>query len=105
MTDADQALEAFFADDGLAVHDQAFTLAVMARAARRRLQAELAWLAVACSLAALLLWSLAPGLQRLGRWLGEVLIAAGPVLGVLAMVATVIALTTPRSPRSLHRPA
>jgi hypothetical protein len=99
MTETEKALDAFFADDGLPIRDQAFTLAVMDRAARRRLRLELLRLAGICMLAALVLWSLAPGLQKLGSWLGSVVLAAGPVLGVLALVATVVAFTTPREPR------
>lgn len=99
MTETEKALDAFFADDGLPVRDQAFTLAVMERAARRRLRFELLRLAGICLLAALVLWSLAPGLQKLGGWLGGVVMAAGPALGVLALIATVVGLTTPRTPR------
>lgn len=97
MTEAEQILDAYFADDGLPIRDLAFTHAVMARAARRRLRAELVRLAVLCSLAALVLWSLAPGLQNLGAWAIAVVEAAGPVLSVLALVVTVLWFTTPRA--------
>lgn len=100
MTESERALDAFFADDGLPARDQAFTHAVMARAARRRLRADLARLAGLCALAALVLWSLAPGLQKLGGWLAGVVLAAGPALGVLALVATVVALTSPNPVRT-----
>jgi hypothetical protein len=62
MTDAEQTLDAFFADDGLPARDQAFTLAVMDRVAKRRLRAELVNLAALAGLAALVLWALTPAL-------------------------------------------
>ncbi len=96
MTDAEKTLEAFFADDGLPARDQAFTHAVMRRAAARRLRAELLSLAGASLLGALVLWGLAPWLQPMLGWSARLLEAAGPSLGVLGLVGTVVWFTTPR---------
>lgn len=97
MTDAETTLDAFFADDGLPARDQAFTHAVMRRAAARRLRGELLSLAGVCLLAALVLWGLAPGLLPVLGWLGRLIEAAGPALGVIGLVASVVWFTTPRN--------
>jgi putative flippase GtrA len=97
MTDADKALEDFFADDGLPARDQAFTHAVMKRAAVRRLRAELASLAGICLLGAMVLWALAPALEPLLHWPAQLIVVAGPAVGVMAAVLTLLWITAPRS--------
>src|SRR3569623_3735534 len=94
MTQAEQTLDAFFADDGLPARDQAFTLAVMRRAAKKRLRAELLSLAGICLLAALVLWGLAPGLQPLLGWSARLIEAAGPALGIISLLVSMVSLTS-----------
>lgn len=103
MSDAEQALDAFFADDGLPARDQAFTHAVMARAARKRLRSGLVNLAILCGLGGLLLWSLAPALQSVGAWAAGFVGVAGPVLAVATLVIMVFWLTAPRDGFSMNK--
>lgn len=94
-TAGEMALDAFFADDGLPTRDQAFTLAVMRKAARRRLRTELANLAGLAGLAALVLWALSPVLTPMFGWAADLLLLAGPAIGLIGMVVTVLLVTQP----------
>ncbi|MDQ0464018.1 hypothetical protein QO010_001789 [Caulobacter ginsengisoli] len=96
MTDAEKKLDAFFADDGLPARDQAFTHAVMRRAAARRLRAELAWLGAVCLLGAVVLWALAPALEPILHLPARLIETAGPAIGVIVVVFTLLLITAPR---------
>ena len=93
--DAETRLAGFWREDGLADHDSAFALAVMHRLARRRFQANLAWLGGVTLLATLVLGALAPWLAAFGGRLMERVAVFGPAAVVLVVVLSVIFISAP----------
>ncbi|WP_172448540.1 hypothetical protein [Caulobacter mirabilis] len=81
---AEASLAAFFAEDGLAERDPAFSATVVEEIARRRFRANLLELAGVAALAALVLWAL---WQAVSADVAAIVSGAGPA----ALAAVVLA--------------
>jgi hypothetical protein len=87
---ADDRLQALFAQDEPPARDLGFTLAVMEKVARRRLMLSLAMLALPTLLAMLVLWAVAPAFQPLFESVAEGVWPAVPaaiLAGFLALLS------------------
>ena len=82
MTDTDDRLRALFAADEPPARDPAFSAAVMEAVMRRRFLLDMALLAGATAVGALVLWALWPAIQP---WLVEMSAGLAPVAAALAL--------------------
>lgn len=89
MTDVDDRLRRLFAQDEPPRRDPLFTVAVMARVARRRFLADLGVLSVLTLLGGVVLWSAWPALATNLVPLGE---ALSPVIACFTMGVTAVIL-------------